>query len=100
MSDRPLLCSAANWESGEVVVGSSDHALYVLDVPNGTHKRRLYSKSSGHKEWVTCVTYLSDGSILSGGMDSQLCLWTQGTSRSRFLHGMTSVNDANTGLKQ
>lgn len=87
VSDRPILCSDACWETGEVVVGSSDHALYVLDVEHGTQKRRLYGKHNGHKEWVSCVAYLQDGSILSGGMDSQLCLWQNGSSRSRFLEG-------------
>lgn len=31
ISDRPSLCSAAHWGRGEVVVGSSDHALYIID---------------------------------------------------------------------
>ncbi len=35
---------------GEVVVGSSDHALYVIDAAKGTKKRQLYNKSSGHQE--------------------------------------------------
>lgn len=25
------MCSAANWAKTEVVIGSSDHALYVVD---------------------------------------------------------------------
>eukprot|EP00892_Ulva_mutabilis_P011022 jgi/Ulvmu1/8292/UM041_0104.1 len=89
VSDRPILCSAAHWEIGEVVLGCSDHALYVLDVQNSVQKRQLYGSRSGHQEWVTCVTYLQDGSILSGGMDSRLCLWSKGTSRSRSLEGHT-----------
>ncbi|PRP78395.1 hypothetical protein PROFUN_14195 [Planoprotostelium fungivorum] len=28
-----------------------------------------------HHEWVTCVDYLPNGRIISGGMDSKLCLW-------------------------
>lgn len=87
ISDRPILCSDACWETGEVVVGSSDHALYVVDAEHGTQKRRLYGKRNGHKEWVSCVAYLQDGSILSGGMDSQLCLWQNGSSHSRLIEG-------------
>jgi WD40 repeat protein len=75
LSDRPTICSAADWDSREVVVGSSDHALYIIDVDKARLKRKLHGNSSGHAEWVTCVTYLGSGSILSGGIDSKLCLW-------------------------
>ncbi|GIL71317.1 hypothetical protein Vretimale_2829 [Volvox reticuliferus] len=76
LSDRPNTCSAADWSRGEVVIGSTDHALYVLDVNRGLLKKRtLYSKTSGHAEWVTCVTYASQGRIVSGGMDSKLWVW-------------------------
>lgn len=50
ISDRPSLCSAAHWGRNEVVIGSSDHALYVIDAEKGTKKRTLYSKSNGHSE--------------------------------------------------
>jgi hypothetical protein len=51
LSDRPLLCSASlNDGSSDVVVGSSDHALYVVDSAAGRKKRTLYSKTTGHTE--------------------------------------------------
>jgi hypothetical protein len=50
LSERPLLCSAANWGSYEVVVGSSDHASYVVDAASGKKRRTLYSKTTGHTE--------------------------------------------------
>lgn len=50
LSDRPLLCSAAMTDSGDVVVGSADHALYVVDTATGRKKRTLYSKTTGHTE--------------------------------------------------
>lgn len=31
LSDRPNMCSAANWAKNEIVIGSSDHALYIID---------------------------------------------------------------------
>lgn len=77
LCDRPAICSAASWDAQEVCIGCSDHALYVVDVNKARKKRKLHSKSSGHAEWVTCVTYLGrTGAILSGGMDSKLCLWS------------------------
>ncbi|KAG2433008.1 hypothetical protein HXX76_008735 [Chlamydomonas incerta] len=81
LSDRPNTCSAADWSRGEVVVGSTDHALYVLDAVRGLRKRTLYSKSCGHTEWVSCVTYCPDGRIVSGGMDSKLWVWPAGGTR-------------------
>eukprot|EP00198_Chlamydomonas_reinhardtii_P013322 XP_001702659.1 predicted protein [Chlamydomonas reinhardtii] len=77
----PNTCSAADWSRGEVVVGSTDHALYVLDAVRGLRKRTLYTKSCGHTEWVTCVTYCPDGRIVSGGMDSKLWMWPAGGTR-------------------
>lgn len=50
VSDRPNTCSAAAWERGEVVVGSTDHALYIIDAAKGVKKRTLYSKTCGHSE--------------------------------------------------
>lgn len=50
LSDRPLLCVAAHWEAAEVVLGGSDHALYVIDVRSARKKRTLYTKTCGHTE--------------------------------------------------
>jgi len=75
LSDRPLLCSSTDAARGEVVVGGSDHALYVIDAATGQRRRTLYSKRFGHEEWVTAVTHLADGRVVSGAMDAKLCLW-------------------------
>lgn len=50
VSDRPNSCSAAAWDRNEVVVGSTDHALYVIDSNKGIKKRTLYTKECGHTE--------------------------------------------------
>ncbi|POM68304.1 Hypothetical protein PHPALM_15554 [Phytophthora palmivora] len=82
VSAQPLMCMSMSIDESEVVVGSSDHALYVLPVGSGfssrgasSRPRTLYTKKFGHTEWVTCVTHLPDRRIVSGGMDSKLCLW-------------------------
>jgi WD40 repeat protein len=91
VSAQPIMCMSMSADASEVVVGSSDHALYVLPLrtASGTSRtvrsavasrtsvkpRTLYTKKYGHTEWVTCATYLSDKRIVSGGMDSKLCLW-------------------------
>lgn len=94
VSAQPLMCMSMSADGREVVVGSSDHALYVIPlraaataasssssrnrslVASAASKpRTLYSKKFGHSEWVTCVTHLADNRIVSGGMDSKLCLW-------------------------
>jgi WD40 repeat protein len=85
VSAQPLPCMSMSADESEVVVGSSDHALYVLPLGGGSSKasrsaggrrvRTLYTKKFGHTEWVTCVTHLPDKRVLSGGMDSKLCLW-------------------------
>jgi len=85
VSDVPLMCSSINWSAGEVVVGSADHALYVVDVQTGKKRRTLYTKTAGHAEWVTTCQYLPDGRIISGGMDSLLCLWEANSNRCQQL---------------
>ena len=57
------------------VTASADHSLRVWDLSKGSHQRHLYNKNFGHKDWVTCCKFLRDGRILSGSMDSMLCLW-------------------------
>jgi len=76
-SERPLMCLAVSplQSKTEAVVGSSDHALYTFDFSTGKRLRTLYSKRFGHQEWVTCVSYSFDGRVVSGGMDSKLCVW-------------------------
>ena len=85
VSEVPLMCSSTNWAAGEVVVGSSDHALYVVELKTGIKRRTLYTKTAGHAEWVTACQYLPDGRILSGGMDSLLCLWEANSNRCQQL---------------
>jgi hypothetical protein len=79
-SDRNILCQSLL--GNKCVVGSADHGLKEFDTKTGKQIRELYSKKNGHSEWVTCVSHLPDGRIVSGGMDSKLCLWGKGGSRS------------------
>lgn len=65
LSERPLMCGAANWTDQEAVIGGSDHALYVLCLQKGIKKRSLFNKTYGHSEWVTACTYMDDGRIVS-----------------------------------
>lgn len=77
LSDRNLLCIAGNG-AGEFAVGGADHCVHVVNVSKtGDIKRgrKLYTKSSGHTDWVTTVSYTADGHIVSGGMDSRLWIW-------------------------
>ena len=86
LSGRPLLCMSVAPQVDEVVVGGSDHALYTFNLSTGRKRRTLYTKSQGHSEWVTCVAHVgADGSggIVSGGMDSKLCLWNKYVPSSR-----------------
>ena len=88
-SERPLLCMAVFGDLA--VVGSADHGLWEMDLRGSLRVRRsLYTKTCGHTEWVTCVAHLPDGRVLSGGMDSKLCLWNAaGKAQCRDLVGHT-----------
>jgi nitrite reductase/ring-hydroxylating ferredoxin subunit len=87
VSDRPNTCISIR--GNEAVIGSTDHALYAIDIHKGVKTRTLYSKACGHTEWVTCVTHLSDGRVVSGGMDGKLCLWNAAGARCSDLKGHT-----------
>nr|CCC90995.1 conserved hypothetical protein [Trypanosoma congolense IL3000] len=90
-SDRNLLCMDVFDSQSLCVVGSADHGLRVFDLRSGKEKKNLYTKNHGHTEWVTCCRFLPDsGKIISGGMDSKLCLWeASGPVRCTDLLGHT-----------
>ncbi|GAQ85255.1 F-box and WD-40 domain protein 7 [Klebsormidium nitens] len=88
LSELPILCMSVL--GNEAVVGSSDHAVYTVDLDTGRKKRTLYGKTAGHTEWVTCVTHLPDGRILSGGMDNRLLLWSSSSVTHCELPGHTA----------
>lgn len=76
LSDRPLFCASSNLRN-EVVIGGSDHALYAIDVSDPRKRPvTMYTKTSGHTDWVTTVAHLPSGQVLSGAMDGKLCLWS------------------------
>ncbi|KAI9199672.1 WD40-repeat-containing domain protein [Polychytrium aggregatum] len=84
ISNRPLYALDAHPASGTIVVGGADHSLRTLDMHTLELRHELYSKKFGHREWVTTCCFLGDGQIVSGGMDSVVCLWSaQGTRTSR-----------------
>ena len=69
----PILCMDNTQDI--VVTGSTDHGLRVYNLSNGQQTKQLYTKQYGHTEWVTSVQILPNRKIVSGGMDSNLCLW-------------------------
>lgn len=52
LGDRPVLCCDVHWATGQAAVGSSDHAVYTLDLQAGAcaKRRTLYTKTHGHSE--------------------------------------------------
>ena len=44
LSDQPLLCSAVSPDRSGAVFGSSDHALYTVDMMSGKKSRTLYGR--------------------------------------------------------
>lgn len=69
----PILCLDANQEV--TITGSTDHGLRVYNTNTGKQIKELFSKNFGHSEWVTCVKILKNKKVLSGGMDSNICVW-------------------------
>lgn len=90
LSERNLLCMDS--QADQIVVGGADHALRVLRVSKKLSlMRTLYTKRSGHTEWVTCAVFLPDGKVASGGMDSKICVWG-GTLAKELLGHAGSVS--------
>ena len=86
-SDRNILCMDVRGPLA--VVGCADHGLKVVDITNCREKRNLFNKKFGHTEWVTSCAFTDSGKILSGGMDSKLCLWHESALRCDDLLGHT-----------
>jgi WD40 repeat protein len=86
VSDRPISCSSYNGVN-EIVFGGTDHALYAIDISNPRQSAtKLYSKKWGHSDWVTSCTHLTNGRVLSVGMDNKLCLWSTDKRRCQEFH--------------
>lgn len=69
----PILCMDHNTDI--VVTGSTDHGLRVYNLSDGKQTKELFNKKFGHHEWVTTCQVLDSKRIVSGGMDSLVCLW-------------------------
>lgn len=69
----PILCLDANQDI--IITGSTDHGLRVYNNQSGKQIKELFSKNFGHTEWVTCVKILKNKRVISGGMDSNICIW-------------------------
>ena len=82
---RPIICLDIN--QSIIVTGSSDHGLRVYDTTTGKQTKELYSKKYGHTEWVTSCTIVDDGRVLSGGLDSKICVWEKAGVKCNDLTG-------------
>ena len=78
-----IMCMDTN--SNYIVQGGVDHGLRVYNVSNGKQSRNLYSKQYGHTEWVTSCVILDDGRVISGGMDSNICIWEPKASKCKYM---------------
>ena len=86
LSNLPLLCSSSY--NDEVVFGCADHALYAINISDKSKRiKKLYTKQHGHAEWVSSVSHLLDGRVISAGMDGKLCLWDLDKSKCTDLSG-------------
>lgn len=101
LSSRPLLCFSSHYnqvlKKREIVFGGADHALYAIQSTSPANHPspivKMYSKQSGHSDWVTSVTHLADGRVVSSAMDGKLCLWELNKRRcADLLHHTKSVS--------
>jgi WD40 repeat protein len=68
-----------------VVSASADHGLRVFNLATGRLERELFTKTAGHKEWVTtCDIAHHSGRVLSGGMDFAVCVWEANSTKVRL----------------
>lgn len=97
----PILCMDNN--NDIIVTGSTDHGLRVYNMSNGQQTKELFSKKYGHTEWVTTCQILPSRRIVSGGMDSNICVWDATGVRCNTLQEHTGsiskiVADKETGV--
>jgi WD40 repeat protein len=82
---RNVVC--AHMDPSVIITGSADHGLRVWKTQSLDYSRELFSKQYGHKEWVTSVQTLTDGRIVSAGMDGMICVWDRSAVRCDTLLG-------------
>ena len=65
-----------SYHNNSVAVGSRSSGIIILDTITGSQMAVL----SGHKSWVNCVTFSTDGkSLVSGSYDNTVKLWDMQT---------------------
>jgi len=69
------------------VTASADHGLRIYNLRTGKQVRQLFNKRFGHTDWVTTCAYCTDGRVVSGSMDKQLCLWDRSAVKCQNLVG-------------
>jgi len=74
LSNQSLRCLDHCRERKEIAVGSSDHAIYLLDAESLAVKNKI---PHAHENSVFSVRYHPDGKhLLSGGRDAHLRIWS------------------------
>ncbi len=74
LSNQSLRCLDYSRQRNELAVGSSDHAIYLLDADSLTVK---FTLPNAHENSVFVVRYHPDGKhLLSGGRDAHLRIWS------------------------
>lgn len=83
LSDRNLLCMSPVLGTSNLAIGGADHGVRVVSPMCG---KILYTLKNGHSEWVTSIDSFPDGRIVSGGMDSKICIWNP-PGRHEWMNG-------------
>merc|ERR1712224_456345 len=82
---RAVLCCDVDCHRRRIVWGGDSRSLHIwcLDSEEPKHSDLELFDVDGHVGApVTCVMFLSDGRVLSGGSDSRLVLWDNDTGGS------------------
>ncbi len=85
-NDRPTTCISLSPDGSTFVLGSSDHAGYVVSSRDGAGVKRLYTREGGHRDWVSACCYFNSGDIATGGMDGKVCVWGRGRATARDVY--------------
>ena len=79
------IVTCVDYYNDVILIGNSDGSLNLYNIITGKEIREFYNKTQGHNKLISSCQIFNDKFIISGGLDSKICIWDFKGSLIRIL---------------